>query len=323
VEVCTLDNGDGDWRVLGNPIETKGVSYPLNGATYVLEGRTGDRRDLNRHLFFAAVKGEHAQLPNPSPSIFVTVGAKGARAYCNVDGERLGKVDWSLRNGTAIAAQVVERMSSKALVVITEKQIGLAYSLPSLDRIAKFQFLSLDLRCLTIDQSGDFVAFNSTGTHQGGAVDKLIYGTVFDVRRLRGPPEVNFNIKPCPVAQPQPVSIGPGSRIGSWISYSKTWSGKQIDDLLGGPDRPLLVRPPDVQQPKGNNVADSAATFAAASATAGANMWSGLTNAMNERGQLLGELGDRFNALEAGSRNMAKQAKKAAAQQSAKSWFGF
>jgi len=48
-----------------------------------------------------------------------------------------------------------------------------------------------------------------------------------------------------------------------------------------------------------------------------------LTMAMNERGQVLGELEETFSSLEQGSRSMLTQAKRLAAEQTAKSWFGF
>jgi len=115
------------------------------------------------------------------------------------------------------------------------------------------------------------------------------------------------------------VPMGPPSLLGSWFTFSQTVTGEQVDALLAGPDRPL---PEPQPQPQNLNATAGAGAAAAAVAAQSANLYSRLTTALNERGQLLGDLEDRFNALEEGSKNMVAQAKRLAAQHTAKSWFG-
>ncbi|KAG2022890.1 hypothetical protein CC2G_000608 [Coprinopsis cinerea AmutBmut pab1-1] len=318
-----LNGNPAVWTIAEDSVTTKGVSDPLPGGSFVLDSKTGNPRGASRGLFAAAVRlagGDDAIVP----SLFVTVGSRGARVYSNVDGERLGRAEWSSKYGTAVVAQVVERMASKALVVITDAQIGLAYTLPSLEHITDFKMPLVETSVLTVDRSGDFVAFSDS--NQGGVVDQLVYGTFFDTRRTRFHPEINFAMKSSSVSQPQPVSIGPASLLGTWLHFNQTYSGRQIDDLLGGPNRPVIVKQAvtGASGPSVAETASSAATSIAASAAAAqATIYSKLTAAMNERGQLLGDLEERFNSLETGSRNMVAQAKRLAAQQTAKSWFGF
>jgi hypothetical protein len=46
------------------------------------------------------------------------------------------------------------------------------------------------------------------------------------------PPDIDFASTQATVPpQPQPVSLGPASLLGSWFSYKQTLSGNQIDEL--------------------------------------------------------------------------------------------
>jgi hypothetical protein len=126
--------------------------------------------------------------------------------------------------------------------------------------------------------------------------------------------------------------------------------------LVGGPDRPL---PRSERQPQSSTGTSSVATAATAATTQSTNLYNRLAATLNERGyvflnflivsvlsrcrQLLGDLEDRFNALEEGSKSMVAQvmiiwlkftptylkpcqqakrlATQHAAKQTAKSWF--
>ncbi|EEB90928.1 hypothetical protein MPER_10800 [Moniliophthora perniciosa FA553] len=101
-------------------------------------------------------------------------------------------------------------------------------------------------------------------------------------------------------------------------------TAEQADTLFGGPDRPIPKRPQvpiDTAAPEDKN---TPARVAAAQATSSqSSLYNRLTSALEERGQMLGELEDRINSLEQGSRSMVNQAKRLAAEQTAKSWFKF
>jgi len=215
---------------------------------------------------------------------------------------------------------------------------------------------------MSFDQSGDFVTLCADPS--SSLVSKIIYGTVFNIRRAYSNPEIEFAIQQCKLSPPQPVAIGPSSIMGSWLNFKASMTGDQLDmictshftsfDLLlkdipivGGPNRPVPVRMDAAQSTRsgsGSGVYGSAATaassVAASAASAQATIYSKLSSALGERGQLLNGLEEGFKSLEQGSQNMAAQvpfpssisfsdtdhgmkAKKLAAQQTAKSWFGF
>jgi len=58
------------------------------------------------------------------------------------------------------------------------------------------------------------------------------YGTLFDQRRAYLPPDIDFaSTRGAVPAQPQPVSLGPASILGSWFTYNQTLTGAQVDEL--------------------------------------------------------------------------------------------
>jgi hypothetical protein len=85
------------------------------------------------------------------------------------------------------------------------------------------------LSALSIDQSGDFLAFNAR--QRAGTIISVVYGTFFDIRRAYGIPEVDFALQPCKMTQPQPVAMAPPSLVGTWWNYSTSISGDQLDSL--------------------------------------------------------------------------------------------
>ncbi|KAJ2914768.1 hypothetical protein MD484_g5636, partial [Candolleomyces efflorescens] len=139
VEACSISD-IAAWGISGQPIATHGVSDPLKDGVFVLDGKTGTKVDATGSLLAASYRSES---PN-SPPILIAVGAKGARSYANINGERIGKTDWGIRAGNAITAQVVQRMASRALAVVTDKEEVLTYSLPHLELITRFKQLPLD-----------------------------------------------------------------------------------------------------------------------------------------------------------------------------------
>ena len=84
---------------------------------------------------------------------------------------------------------------------------------------------------VAIDESGDFIAW-TPHPRSGGIIQAATYGTFFDVRRSFGPPDFDFtSTRGFLSPQPQPVSLGPASLLGSWFSFNQTMSGDQVDEL--------------------------------------------------------------------------------------------
>lgn len=87
---------------------------------------------------------------------------------------------------------------------------------------------------LSVDKSGDFIALALHA--RSGMVQSAIYGTLFDMRRVLPIPDIDLTAGKSSVpAQPQPVSMGPASFLGSWFTISKSLSGSQIDELCAYP----------------------------------------------------------------------------------------
>lgn len=306
------------WKVSGEPITIKGIWDPIYSV--VIDSKTGALQKPNPARLAASLR------PTPednSHSFFLVVGKKGARCVTDIDGDRIGKAEWPHKAGVTQVAQLVEHMGSRALVVVTEKNEVLTYSLPQLEHLHGFQHSLTSSPLLTIDESGDFVSWVRSPT--SGVIDSATYGSLFDIRRLHAPADLDFsNINRNLAAQPQPVSLGPVSLMGSWFKTSQALTGAQIDDLLGGPDRPTPKKPQDraVTGDAAMSVEAGVASIAGAAAAAQANIYNRLTSALGERGQLLGNLEESFSALEAGSKSMVAQAKRLATQQTTKSWFG-
>lgn len=79
-----------------------------------------------------------------------------------------------------------------------------------------------------MDETGDYIAWSQHQT--SGTIHQATYCTLFDIRRAYDPPDIEFT-KPATPAQPQPVSIGPASLLGSWFTFNQTLSGDQVDTL--------------------------------------------------------------------------------------------
>lgn len=87
-----------------------------------------------------------------------------------------------------------------------------------------------------MDDTGDYIEW----VHHGpsGVVNSWYYGTLFNNRRS-GPyqpstidflPDSDPRVIP---PQPQPVSVGPTSLLGSWLGYfnNQSMTGDQVDEL--------------------------------------------------------------------------------------------
>ncbi|KAF9567769.1 WD40 containing snare-dependent exocytosis protein [Agrocybe pediades] len=319
------------WNVAEESTSCKGMPDPVAGATFVFDANNGAPWRANRARLAASFKGTtpSGATPNASMCLMLTVGAKGARCSFGLNGEKVGKVEWGSKHGTVQTAQMVEHAESRALIVQTDRHDGLIYSIPHLERIHTVQLPPISSLPLSIDETGDFIAWSVSPKHSAyGVVDSATYGTFFDIRRAYTLPDIDFTAgKGAIPPQPQPVSLGPPSVLSAWFSFNQTKTGDQIDELLGGPDRPIAMAEKATAGAGGPGVADgiasTAAGFAASAAAVQASIYNKLSSAMNERGQLLGDLEERFSSLEEGSRSMVTQAKRLAAQQSAKTWFGF
>jgi hypothetical protein len=71
-----------------------------------MDRKTGARWKADRARLSSSLKG----LSTEVQCFLVTVGAKGARSTLNINGEKLGKVEWGNKVGTVLSSQIVEHM---------------------------------------------------------------------------------------------------------------------------------------------------------------------------------------------------------------------
>lgn len=179
---------------------------------------------------------------------------------------------------------------------------------------------------LSVDDTGDYVEW-ITGR---GGIRQGHMGSLFSQHRQSLYKNQVTNLmarrKALP-SQPQPVSMGPTSLLGQMYSYvaGQLTTGEQIDALLAGPNRPIIESPSAAIEWLSNATtpaAGSSSSLQAASSGVG-DLYNRLGAAIAERGQMLDGLEDTVGSLQQGSKNMLTQARKLAAEQSAKGWFNF
>lgn len=143
--------------------------------------------------------------------------------------------------------------AATVLVALTDRRQVLVYSLPHLELLHTLQqpqhstelvisnwfYVSILIpshRSITMDDTGDYIEWVRHGA--SGLVSAAHYGTLFRNRRS-GPyqaPTIDFVPESDPRVippQPQPVSVGPASLLGSWLGYfnNQSMTGDQIDEL--------------------------------------------------------------------------------------------
>lgn len=85
-------------------LELETASHPL--ASFIIDAKTGARVKVDKSS--CAAYGEIEILGAPR-CMWVTAGAKGAKCFVDVDGERIGKVEWGSKVGAVETVQVVEK----------------------------------------------------------------------------------------------------------------------------------------------------------------------------------------------------------------------
>ncbi|KAM5536030.1 hypothetical protein V8D89_010288 [Ganoderma adspersum] len=327
------------WTVIQPPATVDGSARPVPGGSFVLDAKSGARRPADRAGLAAILQKDEIVRGDSVPKfIWVSAGAKGVRTVLNVNGERITKVEWSSKVGTVEHVEVVRRLDSCTLVAYTSHGQGLIYSLPHLEHIHTLELQkSAPTDPPTTDDTGDYTTHTTFPVPAGSPFRPLLtteLHTLFSSRRL-GPYEAPLvdlaHGRGTVPAQPQPISLGPLSVMGSVLGYIGSFTaasaGDQIDALLAGPDRPISQAAP--KPSVGSDTASvgsgqtSTSTKASQMSSGVGDLYSRLGAALQERGEMLGDLQQSMNSLEQGSKDMVAQAKRLATQQTAKRWFGF
>ncbi|KAG2155490.1 lethal giant larvae like, C-terminal-domain-containing protein [Suillus clintonianus] len=298
-------------------IKVEGLPNVLQGGSFVIDSHKGTTRRADRSRFAASLQTRDN---NPEHCFWVTTSAKGARCMLDISGERISKVEWNSKKNKVERVQVIENNNSHVLVAFNDKPEAMVYSLPYLEHLHTFSLANVCENVVSVDETGDFIG---TRYHESGVLEQIVFGTLFKTRRVYDCPIVDLTsfhreIPP----HPQPVSVGPPSLLGSWFRYGKPiMTGEQLDALLAGPDRPIL--PPDPVQTLQDTTAGDGPGVMKTMENARNDVYSHLNDALAERGEMLGNIGQQIDSLQQGSKDMVAQAKRLATEQSARRWFGF
>lgn len=112
-EIYTLSHSGSpvSWSVSSESVPCKAMSDPTPESIYIMDRRTGARWKADRARLSSSLKGSSAE----AQCFLVTVGAKGARSTLNINGEKIGKVEWGNKVGTALSSQIVEHMGMPSI----------------------------------------------------------------------------------------------------------------------------------------------------------------------------------------------------------------
>ncbi|TDL26364.1 hypothetical protein BD410DRAFT_836264 [Rickenella mellea] len=325
--IFTLDrpHQDRPWTVSSDVKVTEGYEDPLPRSSFILNGRTGAVCKADKETFKASDVRGHSPRPSEDVhSFWISAGHKGVKCIANVNGSRVGRAEWG--KGKVIeCVEILARNGIYVLCAITATRELLTYALPSLDYMHSFQLPSTPNSAISLDDTGDYVDW--TFDPRTNAVSQISLGTFFKINHPYNDTVVDLAVgrRSLP-PQPQPIPLGPTTLLGSLLNYKRSVTGDQIDALLAGPDRPPIKPSHARIDPESQKQRESKAQ-AVASQTSGmgsaSGLYSSLSTALAERGEMLGDLEEGFRSLETGTKNMVSQAKKLAAQQTAKGWFGW
>ncbi|KAG6837327.1 hypothetical protein H0H93_011422 [Arthromyces matolae] len=266
-----MQSGSSQWRCEGPLTIDGGVSNALPHGIFIMSSKSGAPLSAN-HIHLAETSAGGPKVP----SILVMVGETGAKTFADLNGQRIGKVEWGHKAGHILGSRV--------LVVATSKYDVLVYSLPHLELVMTLKLPPILTLSISFDETGDFISWRPHTP--SGIIDQATCATLFDIRRTYALPDIDLACtKPVVPLPPQRVAAGPPSmlqQVGSWLPFAQSMTGAQLDEL-------------------------GASGVAAAAAATQTNLYNRLTSALSERGQVLGDLEERFNALGEESQNMLEE----------------
>lgn len=80
---------------------------PLPDCTFVLDTKSGAPSRADPAKLAMVFKNEKFAVDEGPRCLLVSVGAKGVRVNADVNGEKVGKVDWGSKVGSVVCAQIV------------------------------------------------------------------------------------------------------------------------------------------------------------------------------------------------------------------------
>lgn len=102
--------GSNAWSATPDPAaKVESVAHPLPQGSFVFDLKSGKAITASRSLFARTLNGTGGV--QPASCAWLSVGQKGAKCVAGLTGDRIGKVDWSLKaGGSVVQAQIIERL---------------------------------------------------------------------------------------------------------------------------------------------------------------------------------------------------------------------
>ncbi|RUS18902.1 hypothetical protein BC937DRAFT_88196 [Endogone sp. FLAS-F59071] len=240
------------------------------------------------------------------PHYFVSVSATGARVFLDVSGTRLFKVERAEGGGIVVKAGTVRIEGECCLACVLDNGKLVAYSLPKLEVIAEVDmpptYIVERLWQSTLTQDGRLCMWTSQFEYRQYTFmtnNNIPYGEsikLFD-------PSREFPERPT-------VANTSKSWFGS-VFTGDTLSIKEMDQIVGGPNRPPLHttnRGEGAGGAEGSNLGGA---------------FNELKMKMNERGEKLNELDAKFQEMNAASGDFLKSVREYNERQAQKKWYEF
>ncbi|KAL4069845.1 lethal giant larvae like, C-terminal-domain-containing protein [Scleroderma yunnanense] len=289
----------------------------LTNCSYVIDSKTGASMCADRAGFAAALQSRDIA---PRSCFWVTASAQGAQCKVDITGEMVGKVQWNNQN--IIHASIVERTGSQSLVAFGNEGEVLVHTLPHLEFLHLITLSPKPESPISVDKTGAFVYCDATT--DSGAKSTVTLASLFSSLHAYGEPLTALMGHSTTIPlQPQPVPLGQPSFLTTWIHSYVSVTGERLDRIFAGDNRPVPVGTERTSQ---NSQADDVTNV---STTTDSSEWVStapfrrLHSTLAERGEMLGDLERHMDSLARGTQDMVNQARRLAAEQGGRRWFGF
>lgn len=308
-------------------VTTETLPNLFNDSSFVIDSKTGALMRADKTMFAATLQ-QGGVVPANS-CFWVTASAGGAECRVDITGVRVGRVNWSSKQNI-IRASIVERNGSQSLVAWGSGGEIFVYTLPYLELLhTTTSPMPASASAISVDTTGDFVYCETTEKPQ--TMSRVILASLFSSGRVYDEPVTALleHMATIPPIPPKPQQAPPGllSLLSAWLGPPTTASGDQLDNIFAGQNRPVSrLQLPDSGtedvEPAGHLSAQTAAANTLRHARAPDSVYGRLSSALAERGERLGDVEQRVESTALRMQDMVTEAKRLAAKQEAKRWFG-
>ncbi|GAA5852720.1 hypothetical protein JCM8547_002602 [Rhodosporidiobolus lusitaniae] len=270
---------------------------------------------------------EHIDARGALNSLWVTVSPHHLACFFNIDGAKTAEYEDD--RTTCKKAVVVQQQGSSVLVVQSTNRMLSIFSLPDLLQISRLSF-----EASVHDAAGTvFLAPDGDLVQLLDPLNIRLH-TTRDMHRPAFPPRLVVFNPSIPIPAQTSALSAVGSVLGSWFGGQKVYSGAEMDNILGGPNRPpprnrlapgapppiiAATRRPKQGSGSGSNSPLPSQTEFIQGATDSARDIMARTNAaLEQRGETLNYLQERLGSMANDAANFASETKNQMQREAAK-----